>query len=162
MEMELMGTKSLKRAKRTTDLIANFVEGYADGWHLALKESFKMELDIKLTERKKNKIAYYEWIQGPYFCFSEGQIFYDVKEAYSCWQDALKKVNLACQIVASKPNIPLKILNEISEKTEFWVIEGNVQFVLFRPDEGRTKLIPFVGYNLTQNDFVDFLKNGKL
>lgn len=152
----------IESTKRSTVLLANFIDGFADGWYMAIKESFKMELDIKLTERKKNKVAYFEWTQGPYYCFSEGQIFYDSKEGHTCWSDALKKVNLACQIIAAKPNTPLKYDNELSGKTEFRVIDGYVQFLLFRPDEERTKLIPYVGYNLTQNNFVNFLKTGHL
>lgn len=148
--------------KRSAELNASFIDEFADGWYMALKDSFKMELDIKLTERKKNKIAYYEWTQGPYYCFSDGQVIYDATEAYTCWQDALKKVNLACQIVAAKPNIPLKYDNEVTGKPEYRVLEGYVEFVLFKPDEGRTKLVPFVCYNLSQNDFVVFLKTGKL
>jgi len=143
--------------RRTEDLNAIFIDGFADGWYMALKDSFRMEFDIKITWI--NKV----WTQGPYYCFSEGQIFYDAKEGYSCWQDALKKVNLACQIVAAKPNISLKrLVTENSEKTETFVFPGNVQFVLFRPDEGRTKLIPYVGYDISQDDFVNFLKTGQL
>lgn len=153
---------STKRPERSANLIANFVDGFADGWHMALKESFKTELDIKFTERKKDKLSYYEWTQGPYFRFSEGQIIYDVKDGYVCWQDALKKVNLACQIISSKDNIPIKVDNEVTGKPEFRVLAGYVQFVLFRPDEERTKLFPYVGYNLSQNDFVCFLKTGTL
>ena len=146
--------------KRSVDLTASFIEGFADGWYMALKESFKMELDIKLTERKKNKISCYEWTQGPYYCFSEGQLIYDARDAYTCWKDALKKVKHACQIVAAKPNIPIKINNEVTGKSEFRILEGYVQFILFAPDEGRTKLVPFVGYNISQNEFVHFLKTG--
>jgi hypothetical protein len=148
--------------KRSVDLQATFIDGFADGWYMALKDSFKMELDIELTERKKNKTSYYEWTQGPYFCFSEGQIIYDVKEGYSCWQDALQKVNLACQVIVAKPNLPLKSKNTDTDKTEFRIIEGYVQFLLFKPDDARTKLVPFVGYNLSQNNFVNFLKTGEL
>lgn len=148
--------------KRSATLNATFIDGFADGWYMALKESFKMELDIKLTERKKNKISYFEWTQGPYYCFSEGQLIYDEKEAYSCWQDALKKINLACQVVAAKANIPIKIDNEVTGKPEYRVLDGYVKFILFKPDEGRTKLIPYIGYNLSQNEFVSFLKAGKL
>ncbi len=148
--------------KRTADLNVSFIDGFADGWYMAIRDSFKMELDIKLTERKKNKISYFEWTQGPYYCFSEGQTIYDVSEAYSCWQDALKKVNFACQIIAAKPNIPIRIESEVTGKSEYRVLDGYVQFVLFKPDEARTKLVPFVCYNLSQNDFVIFLKTGEL
>lgn len=148
--------------KRSVDLNARFVDGFADGWHMALKECYRMELDIKLTERKKNKISYNEWTQGPYYCFSEGQLIYDSKEAYTNWQHALKRVNIACQIVAAKPNMPIKYENEQTGKTEFKVLEGYVRFILFKPDDERTKLVPYVGYNLSQNCFVHFLKTGEL
>jgi hypothetical protein len=156
MQNEKMESESLTRAERSPDLIANFVEGFADGWYMALKESFKMELDIRITSI--NKI----WTQGPYYQFSEGQIIYDVKESYMCWHDALKKINLACQIVAAKKNMPLKIINEVTGKPGFRVLEGYVQFVLLRPNEGRTSLVPYVGYHLSQNKFVNFLKTGEL
>jgi hypothetical protein len=148
--------------KRSANLIAIFIDGFANSWYLAIKESFKMELDIKLTERKKNKLSYYEWTQGPYFCFSEGQLIYDTREAYTCWEDALKNVTLACQVVAAKPNIPIKIDNDATGKPEYRVLDGYVQFLLFRPDDKRTKLIPYVGYNLSQNKFVNFLRTGEL
>lgn len=162
MKNKQLETLSQRRTERTTELIASFVEGFADGWYMVLKESFKMALDIKLTERKKNKVSYYEWTQGPYYCFSEGQLIYDSKDAYICWQDALKKVNLACQIVAAKPNIPMKIDNEVNGKSKYRVLDGYVQFVLFKPNEERSKLIPYVCYNFTQDDFVNFLKTGQL
>jgi hypothetical protein len=162
MEKKPMKTPLTKRAKRSTELIANFVEGYAANWNFAIKECFKMELNIEFTERKKDTVAYYEWTQGPYFCFSEGQVFYDGKEGYTCWQDALEKVNLACQIKAAKPNIPLKLDNELTGKTEFRVLEGYVQFSLYRLDEARTKLVPYVEYTISQNDFVTFLKTGEI
>lgn len=148
--------------KRSTALIANFINGFASGWYMALRESFKMELDIKLTERKKQKISYLEWTQGPYYCFSEGQLIYDIPDAYSCWEDALKKVNIACQVIDSKANTPLKVDKEATGKFEFKVLAGYVKFLLFKPDENRTKLIPYIGYRLSQNDFVNFLKTGVL
>lgn len=150
------------KTKRSTNLNAKFQNGFVDDWYMALTESFKMELDIKLTERKKDKLSYYEWTQGPYYCFSEGQLIYDTKEAYTCWQDALKKINLACQIVSAKPNIPIKIDNNVTGKSEVRILEGYVKFLLFKPDNDRTKLVPYVGYHLSQNDFVNFLKTGKL
>jgi hypothetical protein len=160
MENKPMEIPMAKRVTRSSELIANFVDGYADGWFFAVKENFKM--DIEFTERKKEKISYFEWTQGPYYCFSEGQVFYDAKEGYSCWKDALKKLNLACQITSAKPNTPLKYDNEVTGKTVFRVIEGNVQFSLFRPDESRTKLVKFKEHTLSQNDFVTFLKTGEI
>jgi hypothetical protein len=162
MENKQMEIKSLKRAERTTELIANFIEGFADGWHMALKESFKIELDIKFSERKKDKVSFYEWTQGPYYCFSEGQTIYDVKDGYTCWQEALKKVSIVCQVIAARPNIPFKYYNEVTDKNEIRVLDGYVRFVLFKPDKERTKLDTCICYHLTQNEFVNFLKTGEL
>lgn len=159
MDNRLLVTES---SKRSNVLIANFEDGFADGWYMAVKECFRMELDIKLTERKKNKIAYNEWTQGPYYCFSEGQIFYDTRDGYVDWGTAINKVKIACQIISAKPNSPIKFENELSGKTEFKVLEGFVKFLLFSPNEERTKLVPYVGYNLTQNEFIKFLKTGAL
>jgi hypothetical protein len=162
MENKIMETPQAKRAKRSTELIANFVEGCTTDWSFAIKECFKKELNIEFTERKKDRATYYEWTQGPYYCFSEGQVFYDVKEGYTCWQEALKNVNHACQIITAKPNIPLKIDNEITGKTKFKVLEGYVQFSLFKPNDVRTKLVHYSEHTLSQNDFVTFLKTGEI
>ena len=89
-------------------------------------------------------------------------MIYDSKEAYSCWDNALKNINIACQIVAAKPNTPIKIDNDVTGKPEYRVLSGYVRFLLFRPDDGRTKLVPYVGYQLSQNKFVNFLKTGEL
>jgi hypothetical protein len=89
-------------------------------------------------------------------------VFYDVKEGYTCWQNALKNVNHACQITAARPNTPFKYENELTGKTEYRVLEGYVQFSLFRPDDARSKLSPYAEYTLSQNDFVTFLKTGEI
>jgi len=86
-------------------LEANFVNGYADGWYMAVKECFRNELDIKYTERKKNKQSFFEWAQGPYFSFGEGHTFYDTPKGYEKWEKALKAINIACKIDAATPTI---------------------------------------------------------
>jgi hypothetical protein len=145
---------------RSAELVASFDNGFVVGWHMAVRESFKEELDIKLTDRKKDKISYREWTQGPYFCFSEGQVFYDSSQAYSNWQNALANINTACQIVEAKPNTPQKVVNERTGKNTFRISDGYVKFVLFKPNADRDKLIGFVGYHMTQNQFVKFLQYG--
>ncbi len=37
--------------KRSDQLIANFIDGYAEGWFMKVPECFKRELDIQLTPR---------------------------------------------------------------------------------------------------------------
>ncbi len=41
--------------KRSTELIANFINGYASGWYMAVRESFHPQLDIKHTARVVTK-----------------------------------------------------------------------------------------------------------
>lgn len=146
--------------EKTTELIANFKDGFADGWYIAVKECFKEELDIKLTDKKKDKISYREWLQGPYFCFSEGQILYDSKQGYSNWRNAIANINIACQIIEAKPNRPEKFVNEITGKNSFRISEGYVKFVLFKPNADCNKLTGVAEYHMTQNQFVKFLQYG--
>jgi hypothetical protein len=147
---------------RSTELIATFEDGFAIGWHMAVRECFKEELDIKLTDRIKQNISYTEWTQGSYFCFSEGQILYDSKQGYSNWHDAMANINIACQIVEAKPNMPEKFVNEITGKNNFRLSEGYVKFVLFKPNADRNKLTDVAEYHMTQNQFVRFLRFGDL
>jgi len=162
MKNSFAGEISIK-AERSSLLIANFVDGFAENWFMSVRESFRMELDIKQTERKKQGVSYYEWTQGPYFCFSEGQIFYDNRAAYTLpWQDAFQKIKLACQIVEAKPNIPLRYENEQTGKSSYMVFEGFVRFILHKPNDTDATMIPFACYQLSQKEFVSFLKNGKI
>jgi hypothetical protein len=151
-----------RERERSTELIANFTDGFADDWFMAVRECFKEELDIRLTDRKKDKISYRDWKQGPDYCFSEGQILYDSKYGYSNWQNAMENINIACQIVEAKPNMPIKFVNEKTGKNNFKTSEGYVKFVLYKPNADRDKLMGFVGYHLTQNQFVKFLQYGEI
>jgi hypothetical protein len=150
-----MRTKSVKR---TPHLIADFENGFAKGWYMAVKESFKNELDIKYLSRKDS----FEWTQGPYYCFSQGQTFYDTKLAYSDWESAISNTTKACQILEAKPNLPIKLYNESINKYVIDVKEGYVRFVILKINEARSKLTEFACYEMSQNEFVTFLKTGEL
>ena len=143
----------MEKGKRHTQLIADFVNGYADGWFMAVKECYRNQLDIKFTERKKNKQSYSEWTQGPYFSFAEGHLFYDSRKAYRKWEQALKAVRIACQITSAKPTILDKNRN---------LVEGTVTFTIYKPDKEFTSLIAGKEYKLSQREFVNFLKTGEL
>lgn len=148
--------------KRTPHLIADFENGFARGWYMAVKESFKNELDIKYLSRQSKKTTYYEWSQGPYYCFSQGQTFYDSKLAYSDWKTAINNITIACQILEAKPNTPIKIYNESVDKNIIEVKLGYVRFVILKTNEERNKLTEFACYERSQNEFVNFLQTGKL
>jgi hypothetical protein len=146
--------------RRSNKLIAEFVDGFAVGWHMAIKDTFRNELDIKYLPRKKQKQTHYEWSQGPYFSFSEGQIIYDTPKGYERWDSALKYIKKACQVIEAKPNIPSR--NELTHGSKYFAANGFVKFLLLKPNEDRTHLEGFICYNLSQNDFVDFLRTGKI
>lgn len=146
--------------RRSNKLIANFVDGFTVGWYMAIKDTFKNELDIKYLPRQKQKKTYYEWSQGPYFSFSEGQIIYNTPKGYETWSVALKHINIACQIVEAKPNTPAK--KELADGSKYVVENGYVKFLLLKPNNDRSSLEGFVCYNLSQNDFVDFLRSGRI
>jgi hypothetical protein len=139
--------------RRHTNLIASFVKGYADGWFMAVKECYRSELDIKFTERKKNKQSYWEWTQGPYLSFAEGHLFYDTPKAYEKWEQALKAIKIACQVTSATPTILGKNKN---------LVDGTVTFTLYNPDKEHTSLIAVKEYELSQKEFVNFLKTGVL
>lgn len=146
-------------SKRSNKLIAEFSDGYASGWAIPVKECFKRELDIKYTQKTKNKQTYFEWTQGKYYCFSAGQILYSSKFAYKKWENFSEKSRFAIQIVEALPNRPPSIA-ENSFNNE--IVNGYVRFVLYIFSEKSMDALPFVGYQLTQNEFVDALKSGEI
>lgn len=143
----------MKTGKRETRLIAEFVNGYADGWFMAVKECYRNELDIKYSERKKDKQTFFEWTQGPYFSFAEGHLFYDTPKAYKKWGQALKVIKKACIITSATPTILDRNKN---------LVEGTVNFTMYKPDKKATSLIAIRDYKVSQREFVDFLKTGQL
>jgi hypothetical protein len=143
----------METGKRTTHLIADFVDGYAEGWFMAVKDCYRNQLDIKFTERKKNKKSSFEWTQGPYFSFAEGHLFYDTPKAYKKWEQALEVIKKACKINSATPTILDR------NKT---LAEGTVTFTLYKPDKKSNSLIAVKEYNLSQKGFVNFLKTGVL
>lgn len=140
------------RKQRSLKLIANFVDGFAEGWHFAVGEFFKIELDIKLTERVEKGKKVMMWTQGPFYCFDEGNMIYDTPKAYLQWAEALKHINLYCQVQRAIPN-------KLDEKKEF--INGFVSFTLNTINKEKTGVENIGFYHLSQNNFVEFLKTGK-
>ena len=51
----------METTERHSNLIANFINGYADGWYMAVKECYRNELDIKYIERKKGHSDFFEY-----------------------------------------------------------------------------------------------------
>lgn len=164
------------KKSRSLKLIANFINGYADGWYFAVGECFKDVLDIKYTERREpfliNGVRQYEivrkngiekkkplsktvmrWTQGKCFSFAEGHILYDTPKAYLEWKEALKHIKLACFIVRATPS-------GINGDGTF--SGGSVTFQLSKPNEQKDGLETIRQYHLGQKEFVRFLKSGEL
>lgn len=143
----------MNNRKRHSQLIAHFVNGFAKGWHMAVKDCYRNELDIKYTERKKNKQSFWEWTQGPYYSFSEGHLFYNTPKAYRKWEEAIKDIKIACQITSARPTIL-----DRNKK----LVEGMVEFTIYEPDKKFTSLKAVKDYKLSQEEFVNFLRRGAL
>jgi len=148
----LSGAKMDNR-KRHSQLVAHFVNGYAKEWDMAVKECYRNELDIKYTERKRNKRSFWEWTQGPYFSFAEGHLFYNTPKAYRKWEEAIRDIKIVCVITAATPTILDRNKN---------LVEGIVNFTIYKPDEKLTSLKAVKNYKLSQTEFVNFLKTGVL
>ncbi len=143
-----------EKFNRSSNLIAEFEDGFARNWFMAVGEWLKEDLDIRYTSRIIDGKLTWVWTQGPCFSFSRPQIIYDISEVYlaKTWAEALHHLRFYLQIIDSAPN---RI-----EGTE--LIEGFVRFNLFLPDESRTKTELEGTYRLTQSEFVRFLKSGDL
>ena len=139
-----------KKPKRSEHLIANFRNGFAENWFMAVGEQFRNELDIKKTKRKKVAV----WTQGQSYNFKEGQVFYDAPEGYSIWANALEKITFTCKILKSEAKI-------IGTKYNV-AYEGFVKFVLYKTNQRKTDLIEIDKPTMSQDSFVVFLKTGEI
>ena len=131
-----------KRDKRSSILIANFIDGYADGWRFPVRECFKDALDIKMTSRILNKIENNIWTQGTQFNFSQGDIIYDTRLAYELtWGEALKHIKISVQIYKITPS-------------------QTIIFKLYRPKKELLSIEEIDSIECTQANFVSFLQTG--
>lgn len=141
------------RVTRTLELIADFTDGYAKGWYFAVGEWFKDQLDIKYTNRMEKKKRVMRWTQGKYYCFDAGQVLYDAPTRGLQWCDAVKCFRIACSVVRATPNT-------INEEKQF--IHGQVQFDLHQSRSDGVGLELIGHFQLSQNEFVNFLRTGML
>lgn len=87
-----------RRDDRGYALIANFVDGFALGWKMAVPEAFKEALDIKLTPRIFAKKKEMLWTQGRLYDIHEGDTIHDTTQAYKEWGGALKYLKVSVQV----------------------------------------------------------------
>ena len=176
----------LKRELRSEILIAQFQDGFAAGWRMAVLDSFREALDIRLLPRMKAGKEVLVWTQGPFFSFKRGDILYDTPKAYQAWDKSNRKFQLMIQIQADipvgykdpqltsikapwlmlsqqRPNQKAKIVwaNEILIE-DFSLDPGYVKFKVWKAAERKGDGLETVEFECTQNDFVLFLQSGVL
>lgn len=137
---------------RLTELLKPAKDTYAEGWFMCVGKCFDAPLDIRLVERivdgKKSRI----WTQGSTFSFHEGDTLYDTRDAYQEWAKAMKSISLCVQVTQA---IPAGIDAGGSKR-----YPGSVTIEIFKPNEGRTKLVSYGHYTMSQDSFVHFLISG--
>ncbi len=171
-----------RRVERTEQLIAKFIDGYASGWEFAVKEVFKDSLDIKKTDRTINKKTHKIWTQGVVYKFEEGDTFHNNGLAYDNWLEFVKGTNpITLQVqfggssgyktkkTISTLTTPLEIQENSKTKeldslkiTEQELHKGNLEVLVLKPNEKKTKLIEYQTIRISVVDFVVLLQNGLL
>jgi hypothetical protein len=139
-----------KKFVRSTSLIANFINGYADGWTFAVGEAFRDQLDIILSERIVNHKKVKIWTQGEDFCFGKGETIYDTVLAYQEWDAAYRAIKSIIQIKDAAPAY------------RFFDSPGFVEFNILKPISERLNDYHHTAHTLAQKDFVSFLKTGEM
>ena len=138
------------RENRLTELLRDPLAEFAEGWYMCVPACFIEALDIKQTERMINKKKTIVWTQGSSFSFKDGDVIYDTPEAYKCWTEAIKRINLCIQIDAAISAGPVRD----GRNGRF---SGSVTFSILLPDEGRNQVIRHGSRTMSQDEFVKFL-----
>lgn len=173
-----------RRDDRGYALIANFVDGFALGWKMAVPEAFKEALDIKLTPRIFAKKKEMLWTQGRLYDFHEGDTIHDTTQAYKEWGGALKYLKVSVQVKFASSsgyvayetievkNNELEIIHQKGKakpKEEIVaglvvkkqrIDHGLVRFKVYRPNQEKTAVEECETIECTQDDFVAFLQTG--
>lgn len=145
-----------KRRKRRLELIADFKDGFAADWAFAVPKAFRDQLDIRLTERVKDKKSNWVWTQGNLFAFDVGHVFYDTPLAYHLsWNDALQVLRVALQVQFANPM-------GYDKQEPDGLYKGAIWFKVYQPNENATALIEVDSLTCNQVEFVQLLKSGVL
>lgn len=149
---KLIKIETKKVLKRSTELLADFSNGYAEGWYFCVPTFFYDALDIKFTHQKKMKL----WTQGSAFNFSTGDMIWNHAHHYceNCVSDFIKP-KIGVQVQSSAP-----CLTQTKHRSRN---SGNVNFTIFteRNDPNSKSMWRIVDqYSLSQDDFIEFLIKG--
>lgn len=142
-----------KRVTRSQKLSVRFVDGYVDGWAMAVGECFKDALDILWTPVVVEGVTRKLETEGlpPCYNFRRGDSLYDTPEAYDGeWGEALTKINRSVQVVDAQPDTPF----EDGKK------DGYVVARLYHSDGEQLVLDGYA--KMSQTEFVIFLQSGEL
>ncbi len=148
----LIKKEPTKIVKRSIELLADFSNGYAEGWHFCVPIFFYDALDIKFTSRKKMKL----WTQGSTFNFSTGDMIWN--HAYPYCENFVSDVNenkIGIQVQSSAPCLP-QTKNRLRNS-------GKVNFTIFiEKNDSDSNFIWKIGgnYSLSQDSFIEFLIKG--
>ena len=152
-----------KTSKNATSkkLIADFSIGYADGWKFIVRPCNYLALDIRQLPPAKSSIDKRPTlVQGKYYNFVTGSLFYDNMAAYNKkWGDALKEINHSIQITESTPtNLDYEVVLKDNILTRITLINyGTVKFKLWSAND------KFVGeFTCKQNEFLEILRSGDM
>lgn len=180
-EVELVA----RRSSRTEYVIANFVNGYAAGWHFAVSAAFKEALDIRITKKTVRKVEREVLTQGQNFYFKQGDILYNSRTAYDDFSSFLKGINpVSLQVKSSTSSgfetkntyyingspVSFQKIGKSSSKEElansFRISEqiyeaGDVTLVEYRPNQEKTSLVEVRIFTTKQDQLVALLQTGK-
>ncbi len=172
------------RKKRGYALLANFSGGFAVGWRMAVRETFREALDIKQIPRRVNGNTEMLWTQGNLYDFQVGDTFYDSQLACTDWTRGLKELKLSVQIQSASTSgcITCEIVETVAKKIQVLVKKGKsspkkkfldriqikrqrlnhglVRFLVYRPNADRSAVEMEEIIECTQDDFVAFLQTG--
>ncbi len=151
---KLIKQETKKGFKRSTELLADFSSGYAEGWYFCVPIFFYEALDIRFTYQKKMKL----WTQGSAFNFSTGDMIWN--HAYPYCENFVSEVNkpkIGVQVQSSAPCLP--------QTKERLRNSGKVNFTIFtKRNDPDSKFIWKIAshYSLSQDGFIEFLIKGNL
>lgn len=174
------------REERSYALIANFKDGFALGWKMAVSKIFRRALDIRQTSRTFSGKTEILWTQGRIFDFHAGDVIYDTKHGYEEWENALKHLTLGIRILSASSShyaiyetstinsAQLNISRQQGKSrprdeiidglviTKHRLTHGLVQFRVYRPNMEKTAVVERELIECTQENFVVFLQTGHI
>lgn len=179
-----------KSRRRTEALNAEFVNGYAAGWHFGVHEAFRANLDITLDTRvdraaneelaaklgrkptATERISRQIWTQGspPAYSFGRGHMMHAPAEVHRMpWSDALEQVSQSIRVIDAAADEGTATLPPDRDEDDAQLIaDGNSLpenhgpgWVEFEMYHyDKGRIVRKENHRLSQADFVQLLKTG--